>query len=101
MRIEFVAHMDDDESIKVVSDARDLRRWEAEYKRTMVGEGASLTYLTQLAYIAMRRQRVLNGKYATYALFDEACIDLEIRKLGGDDDQVVADPTPSAATADS
>lgn len=101
MRFEFIAELEDGEHIKVNTDGRDIRRWEAEYKRTMVGEAVSYTYMTQLAYIGMRRQRLLDGRYPTFALFDEVCVDIKVRRLSGEDEALVTDPTPSEATDDS
>jgi hypothetical protein len=100
MRFSFKATMDDGTVIDVDSDHRDLRRWEAEYKRSMVGEPPSLTYMTQLAYVSMRRQRLVDSRYPTYELFDAECVDLEFKRTSADDDgMVVGDPTPSEATA--
>lgn len=99
MRFEFVAFMDDGSEVKLRSDGRDLRKWEAVYKRTMVGEHLSFTYLAQLCYLAMRRLAVAPSYCPTYELFDEHCENLDIERL--DQEAITPNPTQSEPTPDS
>jgi hypothetical protein len=102
MRYEFVAHMDDGEQIKSESDGRDVRRWEATYSKTLVGEQLSFTFLTQLAFLAARRMQTITQAYPTYEIFEAHCVDLDMKRVGDPEDQtVIANPTPSEATEDS
>lgn len=99
MRFDFKATMEDGSLIEVQSDARDLRRWEADYKAPIVGQAMSLTYLTQIAYLAMRRQGALNGEYPDYETFDAHCIELNSSRTNLE--ALVGNPTPPEATEDS
>jgi hypothetical protein len=101
MKWDFIATLDDGEEFKVSSDARDLRRWEAAYSKTMVGETLSFTYLAQICYLAMRRTGMVDARFPTYDQFDARCVDLDIKRVNSEDDQLVGNPTPSEATEDS
>lgn len=99
MKFDFVATMDDGEEIKAQSDGRDVRRWEATYSKTLVGEQLSFTFLTQLAYLAMRRCQTITPAYPTYEIFEAHCVDLDMKRTGESDDVgVIADPTPPEVT---
>jgi hypothetical protein len=102
MRYDFVAHMDDGEQIKSTSDGRDIRKWEATYLKTLVGETLSFTFLTQLAYIAARRCGTVGPSYPTYEIFEQHCVDLDLKRVGTEDEAgVLGNPTPPEATDDS
>ena len=83
MKYHLFAEMEDGTAFIAVADARDLRKWEATYGKSWIGTQFGLTHLAQLAYLALRRTRQLNGAYPTYELFDEACVNV----TGGNDEQ--------------
>lgn len=101
MKYEFTAEMEDGETFTAMADSRDIRRWEAMFKGSFIGD-VTITKLTQLAYIALRRTDQLGGRYPTWELFDDKCIELT-RHMPEDEteSEVLADPTPPEATADS
>jgi len=102
MKYDFVAHMDDGEEIKSTSDGRDVRRWEAAYGKSLVGETLSFTFLTQLAYLAARRAGTVDTRYPTYEIFESHCVDLDMKRVGAPEDSaVIGNPTQSEATEDS
>lgn len=102
MKYDFVAHMDDGEEIKSTSDGRDVRRWEAAYSKSLVGETLSFTFLTQLAYLASRRCGTVDSRYPTYEIFESHCVDLDMKRRGdADEAAVLANPTPPEPTEDS
>lgn len=96
MRFKFTVEMDDGETIAGQVDARDVRRWEAMYSRSIVGEKTSFTSMTQMVYLALRREGSIDSRYPTYDIFDQHCVDLKtVTEEGGG---VVANPTQSEAT---
>jgi|SRR5215471_6349626 len=104
MKYDLIAEMEDGQTFIVAADGRDLRRWEVEYKQSWIGTQFGLTHLAQLAYLALRRTKQLNGAYPTYELFDAACTNVTgvtDEPASTEDVSVVGLPTQPEATGES
>jgi hypothetical protein len=85
---------DGEESVtRISADARDVRKYEGEFKASFLTTELSMVQLTQLAYVTMLRLGAFTGSYDT---FDAQCVEVE-----GVDEEPVPDPTgpdPGAAS---
>jgi hypothetical protein len=105
MKYEFTAEMENGEEFKATVDARDVRAWEAMFKQSFIKQDMSMTGITQLAYLALRRTKQLDQRFATYEMFDAQCVSIDSPLEPGtpevSDVALLADPTPSSPTDDS
>lgn len=77
---------DGEKTDTVVADARDIRNYESEFDRSFLTSELSMTQLTQLAYVTLKRL----GRFAgSYDVFDSQCTEVE----GSDDVEEPARPT--------
>lgn len=105
MKYEFKVEMEDGEVFIDTADARDVRRWEATFKASFIEKGVSITTMTQLAYLALRRHKLIDSRYPTWEAFDDMCVALTSAKAAdaeadGEtiDGQLVVDPTRPEVT---
>jgi len=85
------------ETFDVVSDARDIRGYEAEFKESWIATELSFTQMSQLAWITARRARKFSG---SYDVWDAEAVDVSSSEE--DEGEVeTADPTRRARTAKS
>ena len=102
MKISVLCEMEDGQTFIGSADARDIRRWEATYKASFIGLDMSMTAITQLAFLALRRANVITTEYPTYELFDAACVTVTgTTTPDREESAVIADPTQPEATDDS
>ena len=99
MKISVICEMDDGKTYIGAADARDIRRWESTYKTSFIGLEMSMTAITQLAYLALRRQHVVGDEYPTYEAFDDQCVTVSgTTTPDREESAVIADPTQPEAT---
>lgn len=72
---------------EVTADARDIRAYESEFGASFLTTELSMTQLTQLAYVTMKRTGRFTG---TYQSFDSECVEVE----SVDEEAERLDPTP-------
>lgn len=82
---------DGEKTDTVVADARDIRNYESEFATSFVTTELSYTQMTQLAYVAMKRQGIFKG---SYDVFDSQCTDVD----SADDVPEPVRPTRKGAT---
>lgn len=63
-----------EEPITVRYSAVDLRRYESQFRKSVLIEPMSLTMLTYLGWSAAKRTGALNGAYEKWPDFDAVCI---------------------------
>ena len=84
--------LDDGRAIETAYDGRDIRAWEAKYRKSALVEQMSLGMLTWLGHHAAVRRGDLNGDLKTYEAFDQVCVSVEgVRDDKGADEE--PDPT--------
>ena len=95
--------LDDGREIETTYDGRDLRQWEAQFRKSALVESMSLGMLTWLGHHAAVRRGELDGELKDYKRFDEVCVSVEgVRDLELPDPTQLPDPaSPSAAGDDS
>lgn len=91
--------LDDGREIEATYDGRDLRQWEAVFKKSALVESMSLGMLTWLGHHAAVRTGVLDGELKDYARFDDACVSVEGVRSEEPPDPTPADPKGSREAA--
>jgi len=71
---------DREEPVRVTFNGFDMRKWEEQFDKTILGEPRSLSMLTWLGWHAAVRQGLLDGKLKDWAVFDEACVGLQVAR---------------------
>lgn len=80
---------DGEKTDTVTADARDIRNYEAEFQQSFLTTDLSMTQITQLAYVTMKRLGRFKG---SYDVFDNQCTEAE----GADDEEDAGRPTQKA-----
>lgn len=75
IKIKIVLETPDGEKTDTVTaDARDVRAYESEFQTSFITSELSMTQLTQLSYVSMKRAKTFVG---SYDVFDSQCIEVE------------------------
>jgi len=65
---------DGDKTDVIAADGRDIRNYEAEFKKSFLTTETSYVQYTQLAYVTMKRAGRFKG---SYDVFDSQCVEVE------------------------
>jgi hypothetical protein len=100
MKQTYDVELDDDTTLKVMVDQRDIRKWESTWDLSWLAAPTSYTQIAQLVWTAgTRADNAFKSRFPSYEDFDKVCT--RIQAAEDSKPELITNPTPSEATDDS